>query len=246
MSETKLTVIDFFGLSSRSPQERLELLEQRKQLRAVGSDYSKAHLDYDYFDNPDNPTGYRGYHYDGRFAAAAAAMVHSYGLQPGSYVVSAGRTGGAGGGPGIFVDSEGEATGVQVVGDRGDPLRELDRVGDQLAGVRITMVCHPAVVDIERAVAELGKPVCGQFVGRALDQLGAHRAAEVIPTVPAHRRRQYEACSGGCGRPGAEHPDGARNDQRGNHDRTDDKDQPSDLRASYRHANPDPLVEPSE
>jgi methyltransferase family protein len=90
MSSTTLSVIDFFGASSRSPVERLALLEERKKLRAAGSDYSKAHLDYDYFDNPDNPTGYRGYHYDGRFAAAAERMTRHYGLKPGSTVFELG------------------------------------------------------------------------------------------------------------------------------------------------------------
>ena len=90
MSSTTLRVIDFFGASSRSPVERLALLEERKKLRAVGADYSKARLDYDYFDNPDNPTGYRGYHYDGRFSAAARRMTEHYGLEPGSSVFELG------------------------------------------------------------------------------------------------------------------------------------------------------------
>ena len=90
MNPTVLNVLDFFGASSRSPIERLALLERRKRLREAGSDYSKAHLDYDYFDNPDNPTGYRGYHYDGRFAAAAQRMTEHYGLHPGSPVFELG------------------------------------------------------------------------------------------------------------------------------------------------------------
>lgn len=82
--------MDFFGKSSRSPSERRELLIQRKKLSEEGKKYSKQNLDYDYFDNPDNPTGYGGYNYDGRFEIPVDKMIKYYQLEKGSKIFELG------------------------------------------------------------------------------------------------------------------------------------------------------------
>lgn len=82
--------IDFFGKSSRSASERRALLEKREQQIFQGKKISKTFLDFDYFDNPNNPTGYGGYYYDERFAVSAQRMFAHYSLKTGSKVFELG------------------------------------------------------------------------------------------------------------------------------------------------------------
>ena len=82
--------IDFFGKSSRSTVERRQKLKERDQKAKQGEIYSKKEFDYHYFDNPQNPTGYGGYSYDGRFKNVAKNMITHYQLSTGSKVFELG------------------------------------------------------------------------------------------------------------------------------------------------------------
>jgi len=93
----------------------------------------------------------------------------------------------AGLGPGVGVDTEREPFAVDVVGERLDPVREARAVGDDDAA-RVARRL-PAVVDDDVAIACVAHPTGRDRVGFLLDEPLAHVTAEVIPAVPAHRRR---------------------------------------------------------
>ena len=82
--------INFFDTTStvRSGKAR------RAALREIGRapQHTAGYLafGYDYFDNPRLGVGYGGYHYDGRYAGAAAKMCAHYRLRPGDTVLEIG------------------------------------------------------------------------------------------------------------------------------------------------------------
>lgn len=81
---------NFMPPSTRTPAQRLARILQRESLIIEGNHYYKERLDFDYYDNPDNPTGYGGYHYDGRFSQAARDIMSHFELQPGARVFELG------------------------------------------------------------------------------------------------------------------------------------------------------------
>jgi hypothetical protein len=95
-------------------------------------------------------------------------------------------------GAGVLVDAELEAERMHVVGDRLDAVRELGRVGHQVAA-EVAVRLGPAVVDVHVLVAGRLHAIGHHGLGGLLDQLRADVAAERVPVVPAHRRRQGQA-----------------------------------------------------
>src|SRR2546425_289358 len=97
--------------------------------------------------------------------------------------------------PGVGVDAEPQAQRVHVVGDRPDPVRELRRVGDEVAsGVALTGL--PPVVDHDVAVAGLAHPGGDDRLGGLADEDVVDLRAEPIPAVPAHRGRRRQPVVG--------------------------------------------------
>ena len=81
-------MIEFFPPSSRSATERRRKRVELTTWHSVSEDYLS--YGYEYFDNDQLDVGYGGYNYDGRYAAAATAMVGHYGLNPGDRVLEIG------------------------------------------------------------------------------------------------------------------------------------------------------------
>jgi ubiquinone/menaquinone biosynthesis C-methylase UbiE len=76
-----LQLLDIFGTTAnRSPADRLAHLSKPSPAPGYG---------YDYFDNPDY-VGYGGYHYDGRYKAAAEKMRDHFDLKAGDKVLEIG------------------------------------------------------------------------------------------------------------------------------------------------------------
>ena len=69
--------INFFRISTRSPSDRLNIIEKNKGSK-VTNDY--MFFGKDYFDNPNHSLGYHGYNYDGRFSDSVAEMIKHYNL----------------------------------------------------------------------------------------------------------------------------------------------------------------------
>ncbi len=92
--------------------------------------------------------------------------------------------------PRVGVDAELQSLGVHVVGERFDAAGKARGVRDEPS---LGVARHlPAIVDHDVLVAGVAHAVGGHGVGRFLDELRAHVAAEVIPAVPTHRRRAGE------------------------------------------------------
>ncbi len=70
------TGLNFFPSDPEGARRRWEVLKRGTPEHT--QDYRD--FGYDYFDNPDSPAGYHGYHYDGRFGSIAQAMIEWYGL----------------------------------------------------------------------------------------------------------------------------------------------------------------------
>ncbi len=77
--------IDHFLLSQK-PVDRSARWERRRGLTQMERD-RLGRFDEEYFDGP---TGYGGYHYDGRYASAAAGMVEFYRLDERSRILDVG------------------------------------------------------------------------------------------------------------------------------------------------------------
>src|SRR5205814_7301068 len=89
--------------------------------------------------------------------------------------------------PRVGVEAELEPAGMHVFGKRLHATGEADGIGHEPAGA---VAGHlPAVVDHEVLIARIAHAALGQRVRRLLDELRADVASEVVPAVPAHRRR---------------------------------------------------------
>ena len=98
---------------------------------------------------------------------------------------------------GVLVDAELQALAVDVVTEPLHAVRETGRVDLQVA-VGVTVVLHPAVVDVDVVVTELVQAEVHDRVGRLGEQRLVHLAvaAEAGPGVEAHRRGQRQAVVG--------------------------------------------------
>ncbi|KAI3478227.1 hypothetical protein L1887_59838 [Cichorium endivia] len=100
------------------------------------------------------------------------------------------------------VDAGLEAEGLDLVDDGLEAVGELLRVGRDLLGVGIALVCLPAVVDDDVVVAELVEALALDGLGGGEDSVLADVAGEGVPCVPAHLRGEREAivvCRGEAG-----------------------------------------------
>ena len=96
---------------------------------------------------------------------------------------------------GVRVEPEPEALGVHVVGERLHARGEALGVGHDRAR---RLAAHlPAVVDHDVLVAGVLHAARHDGVGGLPDERLAHVAAELVPAVPAHRRRERQAVAGG-------------------------------------------------
>src|SRR5207244_10652510 len=92
---------------------------------------------------------------------------------------------------GVGVEDELEPLGMDVLRQRLHATREADRIGHEPArGVAGDL---PAVVDHEILIARVAHAALRHRVRRLPDELRADVAPEVVPAVPAHRRRAGEA-----------------------------------------------------
>ncbi|MCB0333326.1 MAG: methyltransferase domain-containing protein [Bdellovibrionales bacterium] len=83
-------IINFFtpDIPKRSIEERTAILRKRNSTEPPTDNYKQ--YGFDYFDNPEMGIGYGGYKYDGRYKAAAEAMVKHYHLQKGDRILEIG------------------------------------------------------------------------------------------------------------------------------------------------------------
>ena len=101
-------------------------------------------------------------------------------------------------GAGAGIQAELEAEAVDVIGECLHTGRETLRIRDDIAvGIAVHL---PAVVDDDVFVAGVGHAGGGHRIGHLLDELLADVAAELVPGVPAHRRRGREAAVQGIGK----------------------------------------------
>src|SRR5262249_57186606 len=127
-------------------------------------------------------------------AVVVLEVVHAPGgerVRVGLLVVEAAGEAGARGRTGALVDAEFQTLTVYVVRDAGDAVRELVRVGHEMAG-GVAGSGHPAVVDVDVLVPGRLHPRADHDVGGLLDQRLVDVAAERVPVVPAHRRGEGE------------------------------------------------------
>src|SRR5438445_293757 len=97
--------------------------------------------------------------------------------------------------PGVGVDAEPQVQRVHVIGDGPDPVRELRRVGDEVA-MGVALAGLPPVVNDDVAVAGLAHPGCDDRLVGLADQGLVDLRAEPIPAVPAHRGRRRQPVVG--------------------------------------------------
>src|SRR5207302_5387573 len=93
--------------------------------------------------------------------------------------------------PRVGVEAERGPAGVHVVRERLDTTGEADGIRHEPA--RAVAGDLPAVVDHEVLIARVAHAALGHRVRRLPDELRADVAPEVVPAVPAHRRRAGEA-----------------------------------------------------
>ena len=103
---------------------------------------------------------------------------------------------------------------MDVVGDALDAVGELGRIRHEVA-VGVALLLQPAVVDVDVLVARGLHAVRDHRIGRLLDQLRAHAAAEGVPVVPPQLR--------GGGQPVGQRARGRRCRQHGDAE-TEDED----------------------
>ena len=84
---------------------------------------------------------------------------------------------------------------MDVVSKGFHATREFYRVGLKVA-LGITVVCHPAVVDVDVLVPDAGQVQSCEGVGLLHNDLLGDIAVEFIPGVPAHGWRRAEAVVG--------------------------------------------------
>jgi hypothetical protein len=93
--------------------------------------------------------------------------------------------------PCVGVDAELQAFRVNVVRESFHAARKSDRISYDVAG---RIAAHlPTVVDVDVLISGFLHAGCDHRIGDLFDQLLADVAGELIPTVPAHRRRPREA-----------------------------------------------------
>ena len=115
------------------------------------------------------------------------------GLRVDLLVAEAARVAGARHGARVLVDPELESQRVHVVGGAVDAARELHRVGHQATGLRVALMGHPAVVDVDVLVARVLQARGDEEVRGLLDELLGDVAAERVPVVEPHRWRPGQA-----------------------------------------------------
>ena len=94
-------------------------------------------------------------------------------------------------GAGRRVDADLEALGVDVVGQPLHAVRKTRRVGRQVAQ-RVSRRRFPTVVDVDVLVAGVAHARRHHCVGRLANEILVDAATELVPAVPAHRRRRGE------------------------------------------------------
>src|ERR1041384_1575247 len=88
---------------------------------------------------------------------------------------------------GIGINSQLQALRVNVIGEGLDAVRKADWIGDDRP-IRIAADL-PAVVDVHVLIAGLFHSTRCNSVHNFFDELLAHIAAKLVPTVPPHRGR---------------------------------------------------------
>ena len=80
--------INFFNYKMRNSDERKKLIHDDTLISKSKNNYIE--FGYDYFDNKNNPLGYGGYEYDGRFETIAKDIVEHYKLKKGMRILEIG------------------------------------------------------------------------------------------------------------------------------------------------------------